>query len=160
METRSAELESPIGKLHLVARGDALCALEFAGRRGSPAPRPAPPLGTSHPLLRRLRAYFAGDIAALDDIAVEPRGTEFQRRVWQALRRVKPGTTISYGELARRAGKPGAARAVGAACGSNPIAIVIPCHRVVGADGSLTGYGGGMARKRWLLRHETGGFRL
>ena len=173
MQTRSTELDSPIGKLRLVARGETLCALEFVDRRGGgalpkTAGRRAPQtlaastahLGASHPVVRRLRAYFQGDIAALEDIAVEAEGTEFQRRVWQVLRQVKPGAVISYGDLARRAGSPGAARAAGAACGSNPIAVVIPCHRAVGANGSLTGYGGGMERKRWLLRHETSGLGL
>ena len=173
MQTRSTELDSPIGKLRLVARGDKLCTLEFVDRRGGgalpksaqrAAPRAAsastPLLAASHPLVRRLRAYFDGDIEALDDIVVEAEGTEFQRRVWQILRQVKPGAVISYGDLARRAGSPGAARAAGAACGSNPIAVVIPCHRAVGANGSLTGYGGGMERKRWLLRHEAGELKL
>ncbi|HZM14832.1 MAG TPA: methylated-DNA--[protein]-cysteine S-methyltransferase [Candidatus Krumholzibacteria bacterium] len=173
MQTRSTELDSPIGKLRLLARGDTLCALEFVDRRGGgalpksaqrAAPRTAsaatPLLAASHPVVRRLRAYFDGDIKALDDIVVEADGTEFQRRVWQVLRQVKPGAVISYGDLARRAGSPGAARAAGAACGSNPIAVVIPCHRAVGANGSLTGYGGGMERKRWLLRHEAGELKL
>ncbi|TMA44133.1 MAG: methylated-DNA--[protein]-cysteine S-methyltransferase, partial [Deltaproteobacteria bacterium] len=87
-------------------------------------------------------------------IRVDPGGTEFQRRVWGALRKVPPGRTVSYGELARAVGAPGAARAVGAANGSNPVGIVIPCHRVIGADGSLTGYAGGVERKEWLLGHE------
>ena len=193
MQTRTAEITTPIGRLRLVARGDTLCELEFvtggaataaaasrskksiqagstprpdsdragnSGQReavhGAASARSAAPLGTSHPLVRRLRAYFEGDIAALDDIEVEPAGTIFERRVWRELRRIRPGKPITYGELARRAGSPGAARAAGAACGRNPIAIVIPCHRVVGATGSLTGYGGGIERKRWLLRHETG----
>lgn len=105
-------------------------------------------------LLRALKAYFDGDIGALDGIACEMAGTPFQRSVWKQLRRIPAGKTTSYGALARRIGRPAAMRAVGAANGANPIAIVVPCHRVIGTDGSLTGYGGGLDRKRWLLRHE------
>jgi methylated-DNA-[protein]-cysteine S-methyltransferase len=107
---------------------------------------------------RALEAYFAGDLDALDGLAVETGGTPFQRAVWTALRDIPAGRTESYGALARRIGKAGASRAVGLANGSNPVAIVVPCHRVIGADRSLTGYGGGMERKRWLLEHE--GIRL
>ena len=103
---------------------------------------------------RALRRYFAGDLAAIDDLPVATGGTPFQRSVWQALRRVAAGATITYRDLATRAGKPDAIRAAGFANGQNPISIVLPCHRVIGSDGSLTGYGGGLARKRWLLRHE------
>jgi methylated-DNA-[protein]-cysteine S-methyltransferase len=101
-----------------------------------------------------LLAYLAGDLAALDGLPVATGGTAFQREVWAALREVPPGRTVSYGELARRLGRPGAVRAVGLANGANPVGIVVPCHRVVGSDGSLTGYGGGLWRKRWLLEHE------
>ncbi|MBO0756054.1 MAG: methylated-DNA--[protein]-cysteine S-methyltransferase, partial [Bradyrhizobiaceae bacterium] len=101
-----------------------------------------------------LSAYFAGDLTAIDRIAVATRGTGFQRDVWAALRQIAPGTTLSYGALAKEIGHPKAVRAVGLANGANPIAIVIPCHRVIGADTSLTGYGGGIKRKRWLLNHE------
>jgi methylated-DNA-[protein]-cysteine S-methyltransferase len=102
----------------------------------------------------RIAAYFEGDLSALDRIAVRTGGTQFQREVWTALRRIPPGTTITYGELAARIGRPNAVRAAGAANGSNPIVIVVPCHRVIGAGGALTGYGGGLERKRWLLAHE------
>lgn len=105
-------------------------------------------------LLRALTAYFDGDIGALDTIACATAGTSFQRAVWKALRKIPAGRTTSYGALARRIGRPAAMRAVGAANGANPIAIVVPCHRVIGTDGSLTGYGGGLDRKRWLLKHE------
>ena len=98
--------------------------------------------------------YFAGELAALDTIECETNGTPFQRRVWQALRTIPPGSTTSYGQLARSFGLPNAARAVGLANGSNPIAIVVPCHRVIGASGKLTGYAGGLYRKQWLLDHE------
>lgn len=102
----------------------------------------------------RLRRYFAGDLAAIDDVPVATGGTAFQRRVWRALRDVRAGSTITYAGLARRIGRPSAIRAVGLANGANPIGVVVPCHRVIGSDGSLTGYGGGLARKRWLLAHE------
>lgn len=101
-----------------------------------------------------LAAYFAGDLAALDSIDVETGGTVFQRDVWTALRTIRAGTMMSYGGLARRIGRPRAVRAVGSANGANPVSIVVPCHRVIGADASLTGYGGGLERKRWLLIHE------
>lgn len=103
---------------------------------------------------RALEAYFDGRLSAIDGIETATNGTDFQRRVWDALRRIPCGSTISYGELARRIGRPKAVRAVGLANGANPIAIIVPCHRVVGADASLTGYGGGLERKRWLLTHE------
>jgi methylated-DNA-[protein]-cysteine S-methyltransferase len=105
-------------------------------------------------LTDRLAAYFAGDLFAVDAIETRTGGTPFQRAVWSALRPIPPGTTVSYGELARAIGRPAASRAVGAANGANPIAIVVPCHRVIGANRTLTGYGGGLARKAWLLEHE------
>lgn len=98
--------------------------------------------------------YFGGDIEAIDAISTKAMGSDFQLSVWKALREIPAGTTTSYGAIARRLGKPDAMRAVGLANGANPIAIVVPCHRVIGADGSLTGYGGGLGRKRWLLAHE------
>jgi O-6-methylguanine DNA methyltransferase len=101
-----------------------------------------------------LDAYLAGDLGALDALRVSPGGTDFQRRVWTALRAIPAGTTASYAELARAVGAPRAVRAVGAANGANPVSIIVPCHRVIGSDGSLTGYGGGMERKAWLLAHE------
>jgi methylated-DNA-[protein]-cysteine S-methyltransferase len=104
-------------------------------------------------------AYFAGDLAALKDIAWRSGGTQFQKKVWKALTTIPVGETLSYGALARRIGEPSAVRAVGAANGANPVPIVVPCHRVIGADGSLTGFGGGLERKRWLLRHEGAAFR-
>ena len=101
-----------------------------------------------------IRRYFAGDVNAIDLLPVETAGTPFQREVWRALRDIPVGTTSSYAQLAERIGRPTAVRAVGLANGSNPVGIVVPCHRVIGANGSLTGYGGGMERKRWLLEHE------
>jgi methylated-DNA-[protein]-cysteine S-methyltransferase len=105
-------------------------------------------------LTTRLAAYFEGDIAVIDNIPTATAGTAFQREVWRALRNIRAGRTISYGELARRIDHPSAVRAVGLANGTNPISIVVPCHRVIGANGSLTGYGGGLHRKEWLLAHE------
>ncbi|MBF6599161.1 MAG: methylated-DNA--[protein]-cysteine S-methyltransferase [Dehalococcoidia bacterium] len=102
----------------------------------------------------RIEAYFDGARADLDGIACETGGSAFQRRVWAALRRIPVGETTHYGALATAIGSPGAARAVGLANGANPIGVIVPCHRVIGADGSLTGYGGGLDRKRWLLAHE------
>jgi methylated-DNA-[protein]-cysteine S-methyltransferase len=99
-------------------------------------------------------AYFNGDLAAIDPLPVATGGTEFQRTVWKALRDIPCGETISYAALARRIGRPKAVRATGYANGSNPISVVVPCHRVIGSNGSLTGYGGGIERKRWLLAHE------
>lgn len=111
---------------------------------------------TAHsPSYAALCGYFAGDLGALDARqSIATNGTPFQREVWRALRDIPVGRTLSYGELAARLGRPKAVRAVGLANGANPIAIVIPCHRVIGADGTLTGYGGGIERKRWLVRHE------
>jgi methylated-DNA-[protein]-cysteine S-methyltransferase len=103
---------------------------------------------------RALGDYFAGRLEALDEIACQADGTSFQQGVWTALRAIPAGTTVSYGALAEHLGNPKAVRAVGLANGSNPIPIVIPCHRVIGSNGSLTGYGGGLERKRWLLAHE------
>jgi methylated-DNA-[protein]-cysteine S-methyltransferase len=107
-----------------------------------------------------LNAYFAGDFSALDRIEIEMGGTPFQRKLWTALRTIAPGTTSTYGALAAQIETPKAIRAVGAANGANPISIVLPCHRVIGSDQRLTGYGGGLDRKRWLLTHEGATFRM
>lgn len=107
-----------------------------------------------------IKRYFSGDLSALDALPVETAGTPFQCEVWRALREIPCGESISYARLAERIGRPKAVRAVGFANGSNPIAIIVPCHRVVGANGSLTGYGGGIERKRWLLQHESTSFIL
>lgn len=103
---------------------------------------------------RALRAYFDGDTGCLASLPVATNGTGFQRTVWDALRQIPPGQTVSYGALAARIGRPTAMRAVGLANGANPVSIVVPCHRVIGAGGALTGFGGGLERKRWLLAHE------
>ena len=101
-----------------------------------------------------LERYFAGELSVIETMAVKTGGTPFQQAVWRALRDIPCGTTTSYGELARRIGRPSAVRAVGAANGANPVSVVVPCHRVIGSNGSLTGYGGGIERKQWLLHHE------
>jgi methylated-DNA-[protein]-cysteine S-methyltransferase len=143
-------IDSPLGELLVAGDGDALTGLHMDGtplagwRRDPTAFRTA---------ADQLRAYFAGELREFD-LPLAPPGTPFQREVWDALRTVPYGRTVSYSELAAAVGRPGAARAVGAANGRNPIAIVIPCHRVIGAAGALTGYGGGIERKRRLLDLE------
>jgi methylated-DNA-[protein]-cysteine S-methyltransferase len=112
------------------------------------------PAGNPNHLSAAMRRYFEGDLRAIDALPVETSGTTFQRRVWRALREIGCGTTVSYAALAERIGQPTAVRAVGLANGANPVGIVVPCHRVIGSNGSLTGYGGGIERKRWLLEHE------
>ena len=109
-----------------------------------------------HSLSDAIHRYFGGDFAALDILPVATAGTPFQRSVWRALREIPHGKTTTYAKLAEQIGKPAATRAVGLANGSNPIGVIVPCHRVIGANGSLTGYGGGIDRKRWLLDHESG----
>lgn len=105
-------------------------------------------------IVAHLCAYLSGDLSAIDEIPVNPGGTKFQATVWHALRSIPPGCVMSYGELAQQLGNPAAVRAVGTTNSLNPISIVLPCHRVIGANGSLTGYAGGLERKRWLLEHE------
>lgn len=155
-------IESPIGVLHLVSDGRRLCALDYDGyderlrrlltlRYGPHRLREASDPGGATTALRR---YLAGDFAALDAVEVDAGGTPFQREVWAALREIPCGTTTTYGELARRVGQPSAARAVGITNSLNPVAIVVPCHRVIGANDTLTGYAGGLHRKQWLLEHE------
>jgi len=158
---------TPIGRKFLVVdsdAGDAICALYWI-ENGEP--------GELSRVLRRrygdytltqtdnpaghsdaIRAYFAGDLHAIDSLPVSTGGTEFQRDVWLGLRGIPAGEVLTYGELAARLGRPTASRAVGMACGDNPIGLVLPCHRVVGSTGSLTGFGGGLHRKKWLLEHE------
>jgi methylated-DNA-[protein]-cysteine S-methyltransferase len=154
--------DTSIGTLRLVCDDEGtLHALEFADREAKIPHAEAAPGRAPAPVRRALEDYFAGDLDALDDILVAARGTPFQREVWAALRRIPAGATTSYGALAAEIGRPKAVRAVGLANGANPVAIVVPCHRVIGADGSLTGYGGGLDRKRWLLAHEgVAAFRL
>lgn len=155
-----AVIDSMVGPLTIVAEDGQIRCLYMDLQRHRPA---ADELGEPDPRGRgaepfkaaaeQLDAYFAGELTAFD-LPLAPRGSEFQQRVWAALQEIPYGETESYGDLAERIGSPGAARAVGLANGKNPIGIVIPCHRVVGSDGSLTGYGGGLDRKRQLLDLE------
>ena len=154
-------VSSPIGRLTVAERGGRVCLLHFGGMDpriqkwiGKWFPGEPHANGSVGEVRAVLAQYFVGDLAALDTVGVELKGTPFQVRVWKALRGIPAGTTISYQELARRIGEPSAVRAVGAANGANPVAVIVPCHRVIGADGNLTGYGGGLERKRWLLSHE------
>lgn len=112
------------------------------------------PGAAPQPVRSAVAAYFAGDPTALDALQVQTGGTDFQRSVWAALRAIPPGQTRTYGQLATAIGRPSAVRAVGLANGSNPVAVIVPCHRVIGANGTLTGYAGGLERKQWLLEHE------
>jgi methylated-DNA-[protein]-cysteine S-methyltransferase len=156
------QLPSPLGDILVVTDGASLCALDYADCRdrmiSALTSRFATlqlvdvddPLGVTS----RLRSYFGGDLTALSDVPADAGGTPFQRMVWSQLRSIPTGGTITYGELAARIGRPGASRAVGHANSLNPIPIVLPCHRVIGANATLTGYSGGLFRKEWLLRHE------
>lgn len=162
MDLYLEEIATPIGALSVVTDGRALRAIEFEGYDERLPHFLRLHCGADYVLRRAgtgefgdtLRAYFAGDLAAVDALSICTAGTAFQRQVWAALRDIPAGTTVSYGELARRIGAPTASRAVGLANGSNPIPVVVPCHRVIGANGKLTGFGGGLPRKRWLLEHE------
>ncbi len=157
----TAAVETPAGTFRLFAKGGVLVAAGFE----EAAPRllarlearfgPPEVVETADPAgaVAALRRYLAGDATALDSLAVDLGGTPFQRAVWEALRGIPSGTTVTYAELARRVGRPRAVRAVGAANGANPVSVVVPCHRVVGKDG-LRGYAGGLPRKEWLLAHE------
>jgi len=156
------EFASPIGRILFAADGGAICALDFEdyrermkrllARRFSRLvfQRHSDPLN----LKDRLQAYFDGDIFALEGIVVHSGGSAFQEQVWKALRTIPAGETMTYGQLANRIARPQAARAVGHANSLNPVAIIVPCHRVIGASSALTGYAGGLERKRWLLEHE------
>jgi methylated-DNA-[protein]-cysteine S-methyltransferase len=146
-------VSSPVGVLTVVTRADALVAIRFGEAPDLSGPVDPPSLLHAD-IIGRLAAYFGGDRTAIDTIPVDPGGTAFQRQVWLMLRRIRAGTTWSYRQLAERVDRPSAVRAVGAANGANPIPIVLPCHRVIGSDGRLVGYGGGMACKKWLLAHE------
>jgi len=154
---------SPIGALTCVTLGDMLFTLEFEenvervraclARRGV-ALNAVPRSPTKTEVARRIEAYFEGDLSAIEGVAAEVHGTPFEQRVYAELRKIPTGEVVSYSELARRAGRPRAVRATGATNAKNPIAIVVPCHRVIGANGALTGYAGGVERKQWLLAHE------
>lgn len=158
-------LDTPVGPLFVGGSDDGVHVIKFVDQRESeaalvseveaaadePATRGGP---ASDEVVRQLEEYFAGTRSEFD-LPLSPRGTPFQLKVWMALRSIPPGETTSYGAMAELIGKPTASRAVGAANGKNPISIVVPCHRVIGANGTLTGYGGGLKRKAWLLNHET-----
>lgn len=158
----SASFASPIGAIRVAAHDDKLCALNFADRWPAQLrwlerrfgevtlQEVDDPAG----IVAALGAYFDGRLDALEHIEVDAGGTPFQARVWRALTSIPVGQTISYAELAHRVGSPQAARAVGAANGRNPVSLVVPCHRVIGGNRRLVGYGGGLDRKRWLLTHE------
>jgi methylated-DNA-[protein]-cysteine S-methyltransferase len=162
-------VSSPIGELGLVARDDRLVGLEFQTRERAASgwahlarhlgPLEIRPHDDPAGAATRLARYFAGDLGALDEQPVELHGTEFQRAIWNALRTIPVGATWTYAEIAARIGRPSAVRAAGAANGANPVAVFVPCHRVIAADGTLWGYGGGLERKRWLLTHEGAGYR-
>lgn len=148
-------IDTPFGRLLLVGRDGALTGLHLADHDRAPRPLPGwrldpAPFAAAR---RQLDQYFAGRRTTFD-LPLRPEGTPFQVAVWSALAGIPYARTIGYGELARRMGRPGAARAVGAANGRNPIPVILPCHRVIGSDGSLTGYGWGTDRKAWLLEHE------
>ena len=154
---------TPVGEVLLVTDGEgAVRALDFADYEARMtrllarhAPGAALVEGRAPETLRRaVEAWFGGDLTALDGLTVKTGGTAFQRTVWAALRAIPAGETRSYGQLAAAIGAPKAVRAAGLANGQNPVAVIVPCHRVIGADGTLTGYAGGLERKRWLLKHE------
>ncbi len=155
------KVSSPLGAIVVAAHAAVVCAIEFEGgwprteRRLRRLPgveiAPGPDVcGVGD----RVRAYFDGDLHAFDDLPLDPRGTPFDRRVWSELRSIQPGRTTTYKELSARVGCPNGFRAVGAANGRNPLAIAVPCHRVVAVNGELRGYAGGLRLKRWLLAHE------
>jgi O-6-methylguanine DNA methyltransferase len=154
--TITANVESPIGPLRLIARNGELTGMYMEAQRHAP---PLPDAVARDDdwfadIASQLAAYFRGDLTVFN-VAMNLQGTDFQCSVWKQLSAIPYGETISYGELARRIGNPNASRAVGLANGRNPLSIIVPCHRVIGANGSLTGYGGGLERKTWLLQHES-----
>jgi methylated-DNA-[protein]-cysteine S-methyltransferase len=169
MKLLTCRIESPLGTIILVADGENLCALDFgvgvASRYENRESRMMKLLHKRYPSFElvesklpefssKIRAYLDGDYGSLEDIPLNAGGTDFQQLVWQNLRTIPVGTTASYGQIAANLGKPTAARAVGMANSLNPIGIIIPCHRVIGANAKLTGYAGGLERKQWLLQHE------
>ena len=149
--------DSPVGRLLVAADPEGLRYLLFEAGRSEVQPLPGwrEDAARLAEATRQLRAYFRGALQQFD-LPLAPRGTPFQQRVWRELLTIPYGETVSYGDLARRLGNPSASRAIGLANGSNPISIVIPCHRVIGSDGKLTGYGGGLRNKEWLLALEQG----
>lgn len=145
-------VDSPIGPLRISASARGICEVSFGA--GGRAQRNGRPRGLAREAARQLQDYFAGKRTTFDlplDFGTAPA---FSKAVWRRIAQIPHGATIAYGDIAARIGRPKASRAVGRATGANPVAIIVPCHRVIGKDGSLTGFGGGMDRKRWLLRHE------
>lgn len=151
----ASDVVRAVGWDGLDARMHRLLRLHYAGTGGVSLQAAETPAA----LRASFDAYFEGELAALNDIAVRTGGKPFQQRVWAALRGIPPGRTWTYAQLAAKVGRPSAMRAVGAANGANPVSVIVPCHRVIGADGSLTGYASGLERKHWLLRHEGTQFR-
>jgi methylated-DNA-[protein]-cysteine S-methyltransferase len=152
-----ADIDTPLGTLTAVATERGLAGLWFDAQKHHPGALEAPvDAGNRHIAAARawLEAYWARRDTGAIDILLDPQGTPFQRKVWQALLRIRQGRTSTYGDIAARTGRPEAARAAGAAIGRNPISIIVPCHRVIGRDGSLTGYASGLDRKQRLLEHE------
>ncbi len=167
MKLARALLPTPLGDMLALSSDEGLCALEFTGprKRLTRLERRLTRWFPPHDIEDResrtiarvrgwLRAYFDGETADVGDLPLDMRGANFEKRVWKELLRIPPGTTTSYGAIARTLSTAGASRAVGLANGANPIAIIVPCHRVVGSNGALTGYGGGLERKTWLINHE------
>jgi len=160
MRVAVALVDTPIGKLAVSLGDGGLVGVDFDVGLEDLAGRLARRVGpveleaAMHPAAAAVAAYFRGTLGAVDEVPLATLGTPFQRRVWAALRKIPAGRTVSYGELARSVGRPDSVRAVGRANGDNPWPVVVPCHRVIGKDGRLVGYGGGIERKRWLLRHE------
>lgn len=158
----ASRVETPIGSMRLLAREGVLLLLEFEDatdridRQIAARFHDAQILERDDPFdfVSRMAAYFAGDFHSISDIITDGGGTAFETEVWRVLRTIPVGVTWSYGQLAAALGRPGASRAVGRANALNPVAIVVPCHRVIGANGTMTGYGGGLGRKEWLLAHE------
>jgi methylated-DNA-[protein]-cysteine S-methyltransferase len=146
-------VETPIGELLVLGTDEAVTEIHFGVRRQSRRFESDGSATALQEAAKQLRAYFAGKLREFD-LPLAPKGTEFQRSVWTHLRAIPYGATTTYGAIAHAIGRPSAVRAVGAANGANPIPIVVPCHRVIGASGSLTGFGGGLGVKRWLLDHE------
>jgi len=167
MQLFRAMLPTPLGDMLALSSDEGLCALEFTGprKRLPKLERRLTNWFPPHEIVDRdsptiaatrawLHAYFDGASADISAIPLDLRGAAFERRVWKRLVRIPPGETTSYGAIAKQLGAPGASRAVGLANGANPVAIIVPCHRVIGSTGSLTGYGGGLHRKTWLIDHE------
>jgi methylated-DNA-[protein]-cysteine S-methyltransferase len=157
MTREIAQVETPIGAFRAIVVDGAVRNAMFVDGH---SPEDTRVRRDSSGVHLALAAYFAGEVDALDAIRCEPQGSEFKQRVWKLLREVRAGTTVSYGELAARVGAPGAARAVGTANATNPICLIVPCHRVIRTGGGLGGYGFGLERKRWLLAHEAPAFAL